>query len=250
MNCRYTPENRRLILDSRIHSTRVLGEALASVPRPPRVWLQSSTATIYTHRHDAPNDEASESSGSGPMHRKPGSSARACARPGSEPRSKPGSPNVRQVLLRTAFTMSPDSGGVFDVMLWLVRRGLGGTLGSGRQYVSWIHDQDFVASALWLIDCKDIEGPVNLASPEPLPNAEFMRILRETWGTRPSLPVTRVHWMLELGAVCLKTETELVLKSRRVIPTRLLESGYRLRFPGWKSAAADLCSRWRSARGC
>jgi hypothetical protein len=135
VNCRYTPENRRPILDSRIHSARVLGEALASLPRPPRVWLQSSTATIYTHRHGAPNDEARGIVGIGsdaPETWKFSTGVcTSCKRTAQQARL----PGVRRVLLRTAFTMSPDPGGVFDVMLWLVRRGLRGTLGSGRQYI-------------------------------------------------------------------------------------------------------------------
>jgi uncharacterized protein (TIGR01777 family) len=247
VNCRYTRENRRRIMDSRILSTRILGEALAAVPRPPRVWLQSSTATIYTHRYDAANDEATGLVGGNEPDapatwRFSTDVATSWERTAAEAQL----PGTRRVLLRTAFTMSPDPGGVFDVLLWLVRRGLGGQMGDGRQYVSWIHDADFIASVLWLIDRDDIEGPVNLSAPAPLPNAEFMRVLRETWGARYDLPVTRVPWLLELGAIWLQTETELVLKSRRVVPGRLLQSGYEFRFPDWRSAAGDLCSRWKN----
>ena len=138
--------------------------------------------------------------------------------------------------------MSPDRGGAFDILLGLVRRGLGGRNGNGRQYVSWIHDRDFVRSVYWLIE-HDLAGPVNLAAPNPVPNAEFMRALRRAWGSRFGLPATR--WMLELGAFFLRTETELVLKSRRVIPGRLLASGFRFDFPTWPEAAVDLCRRWR-----
>jgi NAD dependent epimerase/dehydratase family enzyme len=150
------------------------------------------------------------------------------------------------VLMRSAMTMSPDRGGIFDVLLTLVRRGLGGTAGDGRQYISWIHDHDFIQAVNWLIDHQELSGPVNLAAPEPLPNAEFMRVLRQTWGQRIGLPATR--WMLELGAFFLRTETELVLKSRRVVPGRLLQSGFTFRFPTWPEAAADLCRRWREQR--
>ena len=121
-------------------------------------------------------------------------------------------PNTRKVLMRSAMTMSPDRGGVFDVLLRLVRRGLGGRGGDGKQFVSWIHDRDFVRAVYWLID-HDLAGPVNIASPNPVPNAEFMRTLRDAWGIRFGLPATR--WMLELGTFVLRTETELVLKSRR-----------------------------------
>jgi NAD dependent epimerase/dehydratase family enzyme len=140
-------------------------------------------------------------------------------------------------------TVSPDRGGVFDTLLGLVRHGLGGQNGAGRQYVSWIHDQDFVRSVYWLIE-HDLEGPVNLAAPHPIPNAEFMRTLRAAWGIKIGLPSAR--WMLEIGTFALRTETELILKSRRVIPGRLLESGFTFQFPTWIEAAEDLCRRWRA----
>jgi NAD dependent epimerase/dehydratase family enzyme len=143
--------------------------------------------------------------------------------------------------------MSPDRGGVFDVLLGLVRRRLGGRAGSGRQYVSWIHHADFVRAVAWLIAHEELKGPVNLAAPEPLPNADFMRELRQAWGVRWGLPASR--WMLELGAFFLRTETELVLKSRRVVPGRLLASGFSFQFPDWPTAARDLCRQWRELRG-
>src|SRR5262249_29202401 len=133
-------------------------------------------------------------------------------------------PHTRKVLLRSAMTMSPDRGGVFDVLLRLVRWGLGGRCGDGRQYVSWIHDQDFVRAVSWLIEHNELEGPVNLASPNPVPNAEFMRTLRAAWGSKFGLPAAK--WMVEIGTLLLRTESELVLKSRRVVPGRLLRSGF------------------------
>ena len=138
-------------------------------------------------------------------------------------------------------TMSPDQGGVFDVLSKLVRFGLGGTNGDGRQFVSWIHEADFVRSLYWLIEHEELSGPINLCSPNPIPNAEFMRILRESWGQRIGLPASK--WMLELGAIFLRTETELILKSRRVVPKRLIDSGFEFQFPQWKHAARDLCRR-------
>lgn len=120
--------------------------------------------------------------------------------------------------------MSPDRGGIFDVLLGLVRRGLGGASGDGRQYVSWIHGDDFLAAIRFLLAHEEIDGSVNLAAPNPLLNALFMRALREAWGTRIGLPANR--WMVEVGAFFLRTETELILKSRRVVPGRLLEAGF------------------------
>lgn len=242
VNCRYTPENRRLILDSRVHSTRAVGEAIARCARPPRVWLQMSTATIYAHRFDAPNDETTGVlGGAEPDAPDTWRFSTDVARAWERAAEVCPTPHTRRVLLRTAMVMSPDRGGVFDTLLGLVRRGLGGAAGGGRQYVSWIHERDFVRSILRLIGRDDLAGPVNLAAPEPLPNREFMGVLRRAWGTRLGLPATQ--WMLEVGARVLRTETELVLKSRRVVPGRLLASGFAFDFPTWPAAAAELCAR-------
>ncbi len=134
-------------------------------------------------------------------------------------------------------TMSPDRGGVFDTLLGLTRRGLGGTAGDGRQFMSWIHYEDFVAAVLWLMDRDDIEGAVNLSAPNPLPNAEFMRILREASGVRLGLPAR--NWMLEIAVVFMRTESELLLKSRRVVPARLLEQGFQFKYPEWRTCAGQ-----------
>ncbi|MEM0963276.1 MAG: TIGR01777 family oxidoreductase [Bacteroidota bacterium] len=251
VDCRYTPANRAAILDSRVDSTRVLGEAIARADRPPPLWLQSSTATIYAHRYDAPNDEATgrvggDEPGAPDTWRFSIQVAQAWEQAALDAVGTPAGDDasgVRLVLLRSAMVMSPDRGGVFDVLLGLVHRGLGGTSGDGRQFVSWIHDADFVRALDWLIGHEEVSGAVNLAAPNPLPNAAFMRALREAWGTRIGLPATR--WMLEVGAVFMRTETELVLKSRRVVPGRLLEHGFVFGHPTWPEAARDLVTRWR-----
>jgi len=139
--------------------------------------------------------------------------------------------------------MSPEDGGAFDSLLRLVRFGLGGRAGNGRQYVSWIHGEDFTRAVLWLIEHSTIEGAVNLAAPNPQPNWAFMRALRQAWGRGFGLPAT--GWMLEVGAFFLRTETELILKSRRVVPGRLLQEGFDFQFPDWPVAARELCHRWR-----
>ena len=246
VNCRYTPENRRLIIDSRVNSTRVVGTVIAAAKQPPKIWLQASTATIYAHRHDAANDEATGILG-GDEPNAPDTwrfsieVAKAWERACNEAVT----PRTRKVLLRSAMTMSPDRGGIFDVLLGLVRHGLGGRAGNGRQYMSWIHERDFVRAIDWLIEHDDLEGPINVAAPHPLPQAQFMQALREAWGTRLGLPAT--EWMLEIGTRIMRTETELVLKSRRVTPGRLLDSGFVFKFPTWPEAARDLCRRWRES---
>jgi uncharacterized protein (TIGR01777 family) len=206
-----------------------------------------STATIYAHRYDAPNDEASGILG--------GSESNApdtwqfsidVAKSWERVVDEATLPQTRKVKMRAAMVMSPDDGGVFEMLLRLVRYGLGGHAGNGRQYVSWIHHEDFVRAVYWLIGHNNLEGAINIASPNPLPNAEFMRALRAAWGIKFGLPAT--EWMLEFGAFFLRTETELILKSRRVIPGRLLASGFTFLFPDWSKAADDLCRRQREMR--
>ena len=244
VNCRYTTENRKLITDSRIKSTKVIGDAIAQAWKPPRVWLQASTATIYAHRYDAANDETTGIIGGGEAHapdtwRFSIEVATAWER---ALKNCP-TPNTRRVAMRSAIVMNADPGSPFSLLLRLVRFGLGGRAGDGRQFVSWIHEDDFVRAGRWLIEHEKLEGAVNIAAPNPLSNAEFMRVLREAWGMPVGLPA--FDWMLELGAYLLNSESELVLKSRRVIPTRLLESGFKFQFPQWPAAARDLCARAR-----
>lgn len=245
VNCRYTPANRKAILDSRVASTHIVGTAIGQAKRPARVWLQASTATIYAHRYDAPNDDVSgRLGGTEPDVPETWRFSIAVATAWEQALAEAVVPHTRKIALRSAITMSPDRGGAFDVLLGLVRRGLGGQVGDGRQYVSWIHEQDFVQALLWLIDHEDIEGNVNIAAPAPLPNGQFMRDLRQAWGAPIGVPATR--WMAELGALVLGTETELILKSRRVVPRRLLDTGFTFQFPTWPAAARDLCQRWRA----
>lgn len=247
VNCRYTPDHRREILDSRVRSTEAVGRAIAGAARPPRVWLQASTATIYAHRFDAPNDEYTGVLGG---HEAGAPEAWGfsieVARAWEQTFDAMRTPVTRKVAMRSAMTLSPDAGGVFDTLLGLARRGLGGRAGNGRQYLSWVHADDFVAAVQWLIDRDDLAGVVNIASPHPLPNAHFMYGLREAAGIRVGLAAA--PWMLEVGAAMLRTETELILKSRRVVPTRLLESGFVFRHPHWPEAAVALYRDWARLR--
>lgn len=248
VNCRYSKENRRLIKDSRVNSARVVGEAIRRAERAPHAWLQMSTATIYAHRYDEANDETGGIIGGA----EPGAPetwrfsidvATSWERVVNETDLQ----RTRKVRMRSAIVMGTARGGPFDILLKLVRYGLGGRSGDGRQYVSWIHEEDLVRSVYWLIEHEELSGAVNLAAPNPLPNDEFMRALREAWGIRLGLPASAL--MLEVGAFFLRTETELILKSRRVVPQRLTASGFDFRFPDWREAAADLCRRWRDAQG-
>lgn len=244
VNCRYNDRNRKVIMESRLKSTRIVADAIAKAQRPPLVWLQASTATIYAHRYDAPNDESSGIiGGSEPNAPDTWRFSIDVATSWERVFNEATTPHTRKVLMRSAIIMSPDQGGPFDILLRLVRFGLGGTLGHGKQFVSWIHDQDFVRAVLWLIQHEELDGAVNLAAPNPVPNSEFMQTLRKAWGISWGLPAT--EWMLEVGAFLLQSETELMLKSRRVVPKRMLESGFTFEFSTWPAAARDLCTRWR-----
>ncbi|MFE0477916.1 epimerase [Streptomyces sp. NPDC058947] len=244
VNCRYTPANLRLMMDSRVDSTRAVGEAIASAARPPRLWLQMSTATVYAHRFDAPNDETTGLIGGG----EPGapgywSYSVDIAKAWERAQEEAATPHTRKVALRAAMVMSPDRGGVLDMLLRMARLGLGGPVAGGAQYVSWIHDRDFIRAVEFLVARDDLAGPVNLAAPGPLPQRDFMRALRAAWGVPVGLPATRR--MAEAGAFVLRSDTELLLKSRRVVPSRLLEAGFRFDRPEWPAAADDLVRRIR-----
>ena len=244
VNCRYNSENRRNMMDSRVDSTRVVGEAIATAANPPKVWLQASTATIYAHSFDNANDDLTGTIGGGePDAPDTWRFSIEVAKAWEKAANEADTPNTRKVLMRSAMTMVPERDGIFDVMLGLVRKGLGGTAGSGRQYISWIHEQDFIRSVYWLIDHEELSGPINISSPNPLPNREFMRTFREAWGTRIGLPT--MEWQLAIGAMLMRTETELILKSRRVVPKLLTDSGFEFEFPEWKDAGEDLVRRWR-----
>ena len=248
VNCRYGAANRRDILESRIRATRLLGEVIGNLAHPPRLWMNASTATIYRHSLDCAMDEARDELGGNepdaPSAWRFSVEVASCWEEcffGAE------TPATRKVALRSAVIMAPDRGGAFDMLLRLVRFGLGGTVGSGEQFVSWIHGGDFIRAVEYLIASSDLAGVVNVAAPCPLPNGDFMRSLREAWGT--SLGLAADGWVLELGAFLLRTETELILKSRRVVPGRLLDHGFRFEFPEWPAAARDLVEKWRRAQG-
>ncbi len=236
VNCRYNTANRRAILESRTQSTAALGEAIRSCKNPPRCWLNSSTATIYRHRFDAANDEATGEIGSHPDAKDAFSVE--VAKAWEEAFANQPTPTTRKVALRAAMVFGREPGGVFPVLLRLTRCGLGGPMDGGRQFVSWIHEVDFCRAVDWLIEHSASTGPYNLTSPNPLPNAEMMRELRRVVGMPAGLAQPR--WLLELGAAMIRTETELIVKSRRVVPARLLSEGFTFVYPEFPSALRHL----------
>jgi uncharacterized protein (TIGR01777 family) len=256
VNCRYNAENRREIFDSRIKPTLLLGEVIAASPTPPPIWMNASTSTFYRNAFDRPQDEFTGELGDLP-------SERGTREPANQPETWSFSidvahrweqalasvptPHTRKIRLRSSMTMSPDRDGVFSVLSNLVRCGLGGTQGSGRQFVSWIHELDFCRITDLLLAHPEItdetDGVINMTAPEPLPNREFMRILRQAWHAPIGLPASA--WMIELGTFAMRTESELVLKSRRAFPALLLKHDYEFSFPTWSTAAPDLVARMK-----
>ncbi len=244
VNCRYTPENRVEIYNSRIISTRLLGDVIGSLANPPRLWLNASTATIYRHALDRDMDEKTgELGGDEPGAPDSWNFSIRVARDWETTFFNAHTPLTRKVAMRSAITFSPVPGNAFAVLSNLVRLGLGGKQGNGRQWVSWIHEDDFARAVEFLVTHEDLDGPVNIASPYPERNREFMATLREAWDMPNGLPAPRP--VMELAALVMRTETELVLKSRRVVPTRLLEAGFTFEFSHWPHAAEDLVQRWR-----
>lgn len=252
VNCRYHAKNRREIYHSRIDTTQLLNRVIAGLDNPPLVWLNASTATIYRHALDRPMDEATGQLGGYELISEsryaPNTwnfSSRV-ARDWESAFFESPTPRTRKIALRSAIVFSPMRDSAFGILANLVRIGLGGTQGSGDQFVSWIHEADFTRAIEFLIDRGDIEGPVNIAAPNPLPNREFMQALRDAWDMPNGIPAPRP--LLEIAALLLRTESELVLKSRRVVPRRLLEAGFRFEFPNWPEAAEDLVRSWKNSR--
>jgi uncharacterized protein (TIGR01777 family) len=250
VNCRFTARNQQQILDSRIRTSRLLGRVIASLDDPPRVWLNASTATIYRHSLDREMDEATGELGGGELISRRRRAPRKwdflvrVAKEWEAAFQESETPRTRKLALRSGIVLSPAPGNAFAVLSTLVRLGLGGTEGNGRQFVSWIHETDFARAVEFLVEHEEIEGPVNMTAPNPLPNRTFMEGLRWAWDVPNGLPAPAP--LIEAGAFFLRTESELVLKSRRVVPGRLLDAKFEFEFPQWAEAADDLVRRWRS----
>lgn len=237
VNCRYHSRNRRELMDSRLDPTRLLGEVMAELNTPPGVWIQASTATLYRHTFGDPWDETGDI-GAHPDAKDAFSIELATAWEDAFRDAVPA--GARPVLLRSAMVLGRgnDHNNVLSVLGRLTRFGLGGKMGHGRQYVSWIHERDFCRAVDWIMAHSEVEGPVNVCSPNPLPNHRMMRILRRHLRRPVGIPAPARA--LELGAFLLRTETELIIKSRRVIPGRLLNEGFEFEFSDFSKAVEDL----------
>jgi uncharacterized protein len=229
VDCRYNEKNKAEILRSRTETTRTLGEAIGKCERPPALWINSSTATIYRHAEDRPMTEREGEIGKGfsvdvatnwektffDFHFK----------------------STRQVALRMAIVLGKN-GGVIKPFLNLVRFGLGGKQGNGKQMFSWIHIDDVFNIMLYIMEHKELTGVYNCSSPNPVTNKILMKAFRETTHTKIGLPSPT--WLLKIGAVVIETETELILKSRWVIPEKLLQAGYVFKYPTLNGALENI----------
>ncbi|MFI5148502.1 MAG: TIGR01777 family oxidoreductase [Bacteroidia bacterium] len=229
VDCRYTEKNMAEIMNSRVQSTEALGAAVAACKLPPPVWINAGSATIYRHAEDKPMDEESGEVGKG-------FSVDICTH-WEEALAKYPCPHTRKIILRIAMVLGKDHG-VLPVLTGLAKKGLGGAMGSGNQYMSWIHEKDFAGVVAACIQHKDWKGAFNCTAPVPCTNREFMALVRKAAGAPFSFRTP--GWMLGIGAFFLRTETELVLKSRWVVPGRLLKNGFVFKFNTASEAIADL----------
>jgi len=225
VNCRYTERNKQEILASRVDPTNLLNEVVLKLQHPPKLWINASSATIYRHAEDRPQDELNGDIGYG-------FSVDIC-RAWENAFFRVNTLHTRKIALRIGIVFGKNSA-VFPRLLNLVKFGLGGQQGNGKQYVNWIHEDDVVQITEWLLNHQELNGIINATAPNPVTNAEQMRLIRKAYGKPFGLPAPK--WLLTIGAWLIGTETELILKSRWVVPTRLMEAGYQFKFPGIKEA--------------
>lgn len=230
VDCRYTEENKRLIYSSRLDATAILGAAVQRAKNPPKMWLNAASATIYRHAEDREMDEYTGEIGTG-------FSVDVCQKWEAMFNSID-TPATRKILLRTGIVLG-NQGGPLRPLKMMAKLGAGGKQGSGNQYCSWLHETDFVQIVDFLITHPETTGVYNVTAPVPVKNKLFMRALRQATGIPFGIPMPAA--LLEIGAHIIQTETELILKSRRVVPARLLQAGYRFRFPTIEQALDDLC---------
>ncbi len=229
VNCRYTDKNKAEIINSRTVPTALLGVAIAAIENPPKLWINVTSATIYRHAEDRPQDEETGEIGYG-------FSIDVCKQ-WEETFFNTKTPLTRKIALRMGIVLGREDA-AFPRLLNLVKYGLGGMQGDGQQYVSWVHEQDAAKCTEWLMNHDEINGVINCTAPEPVKNAQFMKIIRNVYGAPFGLPAP--SWLLEIGAKVIGTETELILKSRWVLPKRLLDSGYNFLFTKAEHAVKDL----------
>ena len=237
VNCRYTKRNRTEILESRLLSTAILGEAIRKLSNPPKIWINASSATIYNASFDKFQTEESADIGD--------DFSMTVCKQWEHTFNNYRTPGVRKIIARIGIVLGRD-GGALVPLKNLVNIGVGGPQGNGQQYCSLIHETDFCRAIEFLISNEACKGVYNITSPEPITNRELMESLRKNCGVPFGVPMPEV--LLKLGAVFIGTETELVLKSRKVFPKRLLDEGFVFEFNDPKTALNNLCGRKATRR--
>ena len=232
VNCRYTRENREAIVSSRVIPTMLLDAVIQTMENPPALWINITSATIYRHAEDRPQDEETGEIGEG-------FSINVC-RAWENAFFKTATPKTRKIALRMSIVMG-NSGGAFPRLRNLVKLGFGGMQGNGQQYVSWVHEQDAARCTEWLLQHAELDGVINCTAPAPVKNKVFMNYLRTACGMPIGLPAP--EWLLKIGAIVIGTETELILKSRWVLPKRLTGSGFTFLFPEAPEAIKDILNK-------
>lgn len=235
VDCRYTDENKALIFSSRLDSTAILGKAIANCKEPPKVWMNAASATIYRYSEDKIMTEIDGVYGEG-------FSVEVC-KAWEKVFNEAQTPGTRKINLRISMVMGKNAG-VFPVLRKLTKRFLGGKMGSGNQFVSWIHVEDYCRLIEWLITNKNAAGPYNVAAPNPIRNKEMMATYRRILNVPFGLPAT--EWMLEIGAFFMRTETELILKSRNVISDRAIKEGFKFKYSTMEECVKNLEERFTS----
>lgn len=231
VNCRYNEKNKREIFDSRTNAIHALSEAIKKCDQAPKIWIQCASATIYRHAEDRPMTELNGEIGEG-------FSVEVCKLwektffEKTEAFTK-----TRKIILRTSLVLGKTDG-VFPRLKNLVKFGLGGKQGKGEQWVSWVHELDVAGMIEWIAGHDEVNGIINCTSPQPLKNSEFMKIIRKIYGFPFGLPAP--SWLLELGAILIGTETELILKSRWVLPEKISKSGYTFKLPTLKESVTHI----------
>jgi len=229
VDCRYNDKNKKEIISSRINAAKVLAEAISKCKTAPVLWMNAASATIYRHSEDKAMDDYSTEYGEG-------FSVDVCKQ-WEAAFNEANVPNTRKVILRISMVLGKN-GGVWPVLSKLVKYGLGGKMGDGKQYISWIHEEDFLTVILWFIENEKAKGAYNLAALNPISNKAFMKLMRQKYKMPFGMPAA--SWMLEIGAFFLGTETELILKSRRVISKRLPDEGFQFKYQNADDAMNDL----------
>jgi uncharacterized protein (TIGR01777 family) len=234
INCRHNEKNRKEIVESRVNSTTLLGKAIEQLKQAPKVWINASAANLYKDKNNVPNDESNTEYGSEFMDEvsiKWENAVNAST-----------TPHTRKVIMRITLILG-NGGGVFPVLKNLTKKGLGGKAGSGLQYMSSMHEEDFVNAIEWFISNENLSGIFNMASPEPITNKEFMKLLQKK--LKIPFGLSSPTFAIKIGAFFMQTEPGLVLKSVKVVPKKLLDSGFSFKYPTTAAAIDNLIEKQR-----